>query len=215
MSDQDAAPAHRAPLVQWDHARRACALEIVQEGVEARKTMRFADGSELEVDFIVFSTGIRPSTIVELVREVVEPIIEAPFELVDIEYGKIGSDMILSIFVDKPEGITLNDTADLTEIISPVLDTIKPDPFPEQYFLEITSPGLERPLKTKDAVAGAVGKYIHVGLYQAIDKQKVFEGTLLAFEEDELTMEYMDKTRKKTVQIPYSLVSKARLAVKL
>lgn len=46
----------------------------------------------------------------------------------DIEYGKIGSDMILSIFVDKPEGITLNDTADLTEIISPVLDTIKPDP---------------------------------------------------------------------------------------
>ena len=88
------------------------------------------------------------ATIVELVREVVEPVIEAPFELVDIEYGKIGSDMILSIFVDKPEGITLNDTADLTEIISPVLDTIKPDPFPEQYFLEITSPGLERPLKT-------------------------------------------------------------------
>jgi len=150
------------------------------------------------------------ATIVELVREVVEPVIQAPFELVDIEYGKIGSDMILSIFVDKPEGITLNDTADLTEIISPALDTIKPDPFPEQYFLEITSPGLERPLKTKDAVAGAVGKYIHVGLYQAIDKQKVFEGTL-----DELTMEYMDKTRKKTVQIPYSLVSKARLAVKL
>ena len=48
--------------------------------------------------------------------------------------------------------------ADLTEIISPVLDTIKPDPFPEQYFLEITSPGLERPLKTKEAVAGAVGE---------------------------------------------------------
>jgi len=155
------------------------------------------------------------ATIVELVREVVEPVIQAPFELVDIEYGKIGSDMILSIFVDKPEGITLNDTADLTEIISPVLDTIKPDPFPEQYFLEITSPGLERPLKTKDAIAGAVGKYIHVGLYKAIDKQKVFEGTLVSFEEDELTMEYMDKTRKKTVQIPYSLVSKARLAVKL
>ena len=155
------------------------------------------------------------ATIVELVREVVEPVIQSPFELVDIEYGKIGSDMILSIFVDKPEGITLNDTADLTEMISPVLDTIKPDPFPDQYFLEITSPGLERPLKTKDAVAGAVGKYIHVGLYQAIDKQKVFEGTLLSFEEDELTMEYMDKTRKKTVQIPYSLVSKARLAVKL
>ena len=97
------------------------------------------------------------ATIVELVREVVEPVIQEPFELVDIEYGKIGSDMILSIFVDKPEGITLNDTADLTEMISPVLDTIKPDPFPEQYFLEITSPGLERPLKTKDAALERLG----------------------------------------------------------
>ncbi len=45
-----------------------------------------------------------------------------------------------------------------------------------------------------------------------MDKQKVFEGTLVSFEEDELTMEYMDKTRKKTVQIPYSLVSKAILS---
>lgn len=145
----------------------------------------------------------------------IEPAIQAPFELVDIEYGKLGGDMVLSIFVDKPEGISLNDTADLTEIISPLLDTIKPDPFPEQYFLEVTSPGLERPLKTKEQVLGAVGKYIHVGLYQAIDKQKVFEGTLLSFENDVMTIEYMDKTRKKEVEIPYNLVSKARLAVKI
>ena len=68
------------------------------------------------------------ATIVELVREVVEPVIQAPFELVDIEYGKIGSDMILSIFVDKPEGITLNDTADLTEIISlPAVEILSVD----------------------------------------------------------------------------------------
>ena len=145
---------------------------------------------------------------------VIEPAITAPFELVDVEYGKIGSDYVLSVFVDKPEGITVNDTADLTDIISPLLDTIKPDPFPEQYFLEVTSPGLERPLKTKEQLADAVGQYIHVSLYQAVNKSKTFEGTLLSFEEDSLTMEYMDKTRKKVVQIPYKLVSKARLAVK-
>ncbi len=144
----------------------------------------------------------------------IEPAITAPFELVDVEYGKIGSDYVLSVFVDKPEGITVNDTADLTDIISPLLDTIKPDPFPEQYFLEVTSPGLERPLKTKEQLADAVGQYIHVSLYQAVDKSKTFEGTLLSFEEDSVTMEYMDKTRKKVVQIPYKLVSKARLAVK-
>ena len=155
------------------------------------------------------------ATIVELVTEVIQPVIQAPFELVDVEYGKMGGDYILSIFVDKPEGITLNDTADLTEVISPLLDQIKPDPFPEQYFLEVTSPGLQRPLKTKEALESAVGKYIHVSLYKAVEKQKVFEGTLVRFEEDVLTIEYMDKTRKKTVAIPYNLVSKARLAVKL
>ena len=102
----------------------------------------------------------------------------------------------------------------MTDIISPLLDQIKPDPFPEQYFLEVTSPGLERPLKNKEQLADAVGSYIHVGLYKTIDKQKVFEGTLLSFEEDVLHMEYLDKTRRKEVEIPYSLVSKARLAVK-
>ena len=154
------------------------------------------------------------ATIVELVREVIESAILPPYELVDIEYGKMGGDYVLSVFVDKPEGITVNDTADLTDIISPLLDQIKPDPFPEQYFLEVTSPGLERPLKTKEQLADAVGSYIHVSLYKAVDKQKAFEGTLLSFEEDVLHMEYLDKTRRKEVEIPYSLVSKARLAVK-
>ena len=53
------------------------------------------------------------------------------------------------------------------------------------------------------------------GLYQAIDKQKVFEGTLVAFEEDELTMEYMDKTRKKTVQIPIQFGVKSTFSSKI
>ena len=153
--------------------------------------------------------------IIDLVTAVVAPAIPDPYELVDIEYEKIGSDYILSVLIDKPGGITVEDTADLTEIISPLLDTIQPDPFPDQYMLEVSSPGLERPLKTKDAVEKALGQYIHVSLYKAVDKQKVIEGTLVKFEDDQLTMEYMDKTRKKTIEIPYSLVSKARLAVKL
>ncbi|MFA9414641.1 MULTISPECIES: ribosome maturation factor RimP [unclassified Streptococcus] len=155
------------------------------------------------------------ATIIELVEAVVAPVIAAPYELVDIEYEKMGGDYVLSILVDKPGGITVDDTADLTEVISPLLDTITPDPFPDQYFLEISSPGLERPLKTKEALAGAVGRYINVSLYQAIDKVKVFEGTLQSFDNDELVLDYLDKTRRKTVTIPYQLVAKARLAVKL
>jgi len=155
------------------------------------------------------------SSIIDMVTAAITPAIQAPYELVDVEYGKIGGDYVLSIFVDKEGGISLQDTADLSEVISPILDTIKPDPFPEQYMLEVTSPGLERPLKTADAVKKAVGKYIHVKLYQAIDKIKVFEGTLLSFDGTDLIMEYMDKTRKKEVTIPYQTVAKARLAVKL
>ncbi|HFU4205259.1 TPA: ribosome maturation factor RimP [Streptococcus suis] len=155
------------------------------------------------------------SSIVDLVTATIAPAIQAPYELVDVEYGKMGGDYVLSIFIDKEGGISLQDTADLSEVISPLLDTIQPDPFPEQYMLEVTSPGLERPLKSADAVAQAVGKYIHVKLYQAIDKIKVFEGTLLSFDGTDLVMEYMDKTRKKEVTIPYSTVAKARLAVKI
>ncbi|MER0123551.1 ribosome maturation factor RimP [Streptococcus sp. ZJ93] len=155
------------------------------------------------------------ATIVDIVTQAIAPHIAAPYELVDVEYGKMGGDYVLSIFVDKEGGISLNDTAELSEVISPLLDQIQPDPFPEQYMLEVTSPGLERPLKNAEAVEKAVGQYIHVKLYQAIEKNKVFEGTLLSFENQELQIEYMDKTRKKQVTIPYQTVAKARLAVKI
>lgn len=135
--------------------------------------------------------------------------------MVDIEYDKMGSDYVLSILVDKASGITVEDTAELTELISPLLDTISPDPFPDQYMLEVSSPGLERPLKTAEGLKAAVGSYINVSLYRAIDKVKVFQGDLVAFDGDTLTIDYLDKTRHKTVEIPYQAVAKARLAVKL
>lgn len=135
--------------------------------------------------------------------------------MVDIEYDKMGSDYVLSILVDKASGITVEDTAELTELISPLLDTISPDPFPDQYMLEVSSPGLERLLKTAESLKAAVGSYINVSLYRAIDKVKVFQGDLVAFDGDTLTIDYLDKTRHKTVEIPYQAVAKARLAVKL
>lgn len=127
----------------------------------------------------------------------------------------MGGDYVLSILIDKPGGITVEDTAQLTDVVSPLLDTIQPDPFPEQYMLEVSSPGLERLLKTAEALSNAVGSYINVSLYKSIDKVKIFEGDLLSFDGETLTIDYMDKTRHKTVDIPYQTVAKARLAVKL
>lgn len=127
----------------------------------------------------------------------------------------MGSDYVLSILVDKEGGISVEDTSQLTEIISPLLDTITPDPFPSQYMLEVSSPGLERPLKTAESLEKAIGSYINVSLYKAIDKIKVFQGDLVAFDGQTLTVDYLDKTRQKRVEIPYQAVAKARLAVKL
>ncbi|MFA1310824.1 ribosome maturation factor RimP [Streptococcus dysgalactiae] len=158
---------------------------------------------------------IANTSIIDIVTKTVAPEIKAPYELVDVEYDKMGSDYVLSILVDKEGGITVEDTSDLTDIISPLLDTITPDPFPDQYMLEVSSPGLERPLKTVESLKAAVGSYVNVSLYKAIDKVKVFQGDLLAFDGETLTIDYLDKTRHKTVDIPYQTVAKARLAVKL
>lgn len=158
---------------------------------------------------------IANQSIIDTVTEAVAPKIQAPFELVDVEYEKMGSDYFLSILIDKDGGITVEDTTALTEIISPVLDQITPDPFPEQYMLEVSSPGLERPLKTAESITNAVGSYINVSLYKAIDKIKVFQGDLVAFDGQTLTINYLEKNRQKTVEIPYQSVAKARLAVKL
>ncbi|MBQ4164642.1 MAG: hypothetical protein IJD87_06130 [Turicibacter sp.] len=68
--------------------------------------------------------------------------------------------------------------------------------------------------KTKEAVADAIGAYINVRTYKAIDNQKEFEGHLTKFEDDVMTLEVLVKTRKKTVEIPYDMASKVRLAIK-
>ncbi len=120
--------------------------------------------------------------IIDLVTAVVAPAIPEPYELVDIEYEKLGGDYVLSVLIDKPGGITVEDTADLTEIISPLLILFSLILSPDQYMLEVSSPGLERPLKTKEALTNAVGQYINVSLYKAIDKIKIFQGDLVAFD---------------------------------
>src|SRR5690606_7555759 len=87
------------------------------------------------------------------------------------------------------------------------------EPISDPYYLEVSSPGVERPLKTEEAVRKSVGKNVFVKLYQPIDGEKEFEGILTSFEEGVMELEVKVKTRKKTVQIPYNQVAKARLAV--
>lgn len=142
------------------------------------------------------------------VEEMVQPYLdEHGFELVDVEYVKEGSNWFLRVFVDKEGGIDIDDCGLVSEYLSQKLD--ENDPIPTAYFLEVSSPGAERPLKKKEDVAKSVGKDVFVTVYEAVDGMKEFEGRLESFENEELVI----KSGKKQHVIPYARVASARLAI--
>ena len=150
--------------------------------------------------------------VTEVVEQLVSPIVqELNLELVDIEYVKEGASWFLRVYVDKSEGIDIEECGQVSEKLSEKLDEM--DPIPHNYFLEVSSPGAERPLKKKEDVEKAIGKLVNVKTYEPIEGSKTFEGELISFENDTLTVSVMIKTRKKEIAIPYEKVAKARLAV--
>ncbi len=150
----------------------------------------------------------------ETVTEVVLPILEEKqFELVEVEFVKEGKSWFLRIFIDKEGGIDIEECAYVSEQVSEKLDAMDPDPIPQAYFLEISSPGAERPLKKEKDFEKAVGSFIHISLYQAIDGQKQYEGILNEVTAETLTLTYRIKTREKTVVFERKNIAKARLAI--
>lgn len=153
-------------------------------------------------------------SIVDKVRELASPLAtDNNYKLVDIEYLKEGKNWFLRVYIDKAGGVSLDDCAFFSEALSEVLDD-KPDNFiPQAYYLEVSSPGAERPLKTREDIDEAVGEYIYVKLYNMIGPNNSFEGHLLSTTEDTITMNYKDKTRVKEVEIKRDNISKARIAI--
>lgn len=151
---------------------------------------------------------------VDRVTEIAEPVAEElGYELVDVEYVKEGKNWFLRMYIDQPGGVDLDDCTTFSERMSELLDSKDPDLIPHAYYLEVSSPGAEKPLKKEEDFQKAVGEYIHVSLYQQIDSQNTFEGTLKELTEDELVLEIRIKTRKKDLTIPRSNIAKARLAI--
>lgn len=151
---------------------------------------------------------------VDKVTEIAEPLAtELGYELVDVEYVKEGKNWFLRIYIDKPESVDLDDCTHFSEKMSEILDTKDPDPIPHAYYLEVSSPGAEKPLKKEKDFENAVGKYIHVSLYQQINSENSFEGTLKELTDEEIVLEIKIKTRTKELTIPRSNIAKARLAI--
>lgn len=114
----------------------------------------------------------------ETVAELVLPITERlAYELVDVEFLKEGANWYLRVYIDKPGGITLDDCQAVSEELSDKLD--EADPITQSYILEVSSPGLERPLKKESDFVRYKGERVEVKLFQPINGAKVFEGELL------------------------------------
>lgn len=155
------------------------------------------------------------SKVVDRVSELLEALfVQEGFELVDIEYVKEGKSWFLRLAIDKENGVDLNDCAYMSEKIGEVLDTADPDPIPQAYYLEVMSPGAERPLKTKEAIQQSLGQYVHFSFYREIKGMKFVEGELKEASDNELTLAYLDKTQEKLLKLTYEDIAKARLAIK-
>ena len=121
-------------------------------------------------------------------EELVLPLVEANnFELVDVEYVKEAGTWYLRIYIDKEGGININDCELVSRAFSEILD--KEDPIEDAYILEVSSPGLGRPLKKDKDFQRNLGEEVEVRTYKPINQQKEFVGLLDAWDKEKVTLQ--------------------------
>ncbi|NMA94737.1 MAG: ribosome maturation factor RimP [Clostridiales bacterium] len=123
----------------------------------------------------------------KIAEELALPVAEQlNYEIVDIEYKREGPNWILRYFIDKEGGIGLDDCQKFSTEISTILD--REDPIANHYYLEVSSPGLDRPLKRQRDFEKYTGSDVELRLYRAIDNRKKYIGELLGLEDDEICL---------------------------
>lgn len=112
---------------------------------------------------------------------------EHGFELVDVEYVKEGSSFYLRAYIDKPQGITVEDCEVVSRAFSEKLD--EEDFIEDTYIMEVSSPGLGRPLKKEKDYKRSMGKELEIRTYRAVNREKEFYGILTAYDENSVTID--------------------------
>jgi Uncharacterized protein conserved in bacteria len=126
-------------------------------------------------------------------EKLVEPMLSThQFELYDVEYVKEGGNWFLRVYIDKENGITVDDCEIVSRALSDLLD--KHDFIPDSYILEVSSPGLGRQLKRDKHFEKSIGEEVELKLYKPLNKKKEFVGILTAFDQDTITLELEDGT---------------------
>mgnify|MGYP004532913449 FL=1 len=133
----------------------------------------------------------------ELLKDKIESI---GYSLYDVEYAKEGQNYYLRIFIDSPKGIDLNDCEKVSNEINELLD--QADYIKEQYFLEVSSPGIERILRKDSHLAQNIGKQVEAKLYKKDENgNKNYIGELKAFDNDTITIDEFKFDRKNIAQL--------------
>ena len=138
-------------------------------------------------------------------EELITPILDRMnFELVDVEYVKEGGNWYLRAYIDKPGGITVDDCEVISRELSDKLD--EKDFVEEAYILEVSSPGLGRPLKKEKDFARSLGEEVEVRTYRAVNRQKEFTGILKAYDKDSITIELENEEKMTFARTDIALV---------
>jgi len=147
--------------------------------------------------------------ILKIANEISESVAETlGYELVDLEFVKDHSEYFLRIYIDKHGGVNLDDCQRMSEIVSEKLDEV--DVIKVSYYLEVSSPGLDRPLKTDKDLRRNKGKDIDVNLYSSLNGKKKYSGELAGFDEENVIIK--DKQGNE-IQLPKEIISQIKLAV--
>ena len=139
-------------------------------------------------------------------REMLEPGIRTlGFELVALEYSPEGGRNVLRVYIDHPNGITVDHCATVSRQVSAVLDV--EDPIPEHYVLEVSSPGLDRPLVKREDFERYAGETVKLRLHEALDGRKNFKGLLVGLDGDSVIVE----VDQEQYRVPLTRIERARL----
>lgn len=142
------------------------------------------------------------SKLEEKVEELVTPKINSiGYRVYDVMYVKEGKDNYLRIFIDNDEGISLNDCEKVNDAITDMLD--EANYIKDQYFLEISSPGVERNIRKNEHLQESLGMEITVKLFKPIEKKKEYNGILKSFSEEVVTL----IVENEEVSIPRNIIS--------
>lgn len=148
-----------------------------------------------------------PDGIVRSVWSELEPVLaQAGYELIEVQLGHTGSDLLLRLFIDKEGGVTLDDCTAATRLVNPVLDVA--DLIEEHYMLEVSSPGIERPLRKEAHFAQYAGERIRVTTHSPVGGRKRFTGILNGVRDGMIALECDGEV----VSVHLENVDRARLA---